>query len=231
MTKEKAIAKLPPYASEDLPLPNIPRHAKEKNPKNEFLKRYGIALFVIAVFTIYSILLISITNHMTEKRVKEEYECDGGIIAQEIDKAVQDYKDRQSAERFKADDASKEDAIETLSVPISEHIAGLRMERNVTAEGAITYIWGVDLSRLDSGKYGDIFSILNGNIEGYYPNHSVRNEDKEIGREIARMYINGERPDGWTPDLEFAEINADGSVTARNQLYTGSLTKFWKWKA
>ena len=123
---------------------------------------------------------------------------------------------------------SRQAAINDLGEKLAVHAAGLRMDRKVTKAGAETYLW-VDAARLLSGKYGaTIDDVLSGPVENYDPNHAVRNEDREIGLKVASAVINGAFPDGFTTDLQFAEINADGSVTARSKLKTDSTTVFWR---
>lgn len=222
MEKEIAIRELPEYSRAELP------RTHTRMDKDEFVKRYGIFLIVAVVFTLYTILLSAMVSHRTEKRVRAE------MTAQFEQEAEADREAKANAEKasqFLTGEKSKQAAIDTLKTPIAQHISYLRMERHVTADGARTYVWGVDLARLNSGRYGDIYDVLNGNVEGYKEGYPTRREDEVIAEEIATDYINGVRPDDWTPDLEFAVINPDGSVTARNEYISGSMTKYWKWRS
>lgn len=211
--------------------PKLPKHSP--SPEDwfrDFKIKNGIALIVLFAWAASMMLGCCLTGvivrHNTTVRVTAE-------VTSQLRQDFQSYLDQQEQERkaaqFLTGEASMQAAIDSMVEPIAEHVAGLRMDRGVTIAGAKTYVWGVDFPRLDSGKYGStIQQILEGNIEGYTKGHAVRNEDREIARELVTAYMKGERPDKWTPDLEFAEINADGSVTARNKLKTDSTTKFWR---
>lgn len=208
------------------------KHQAEHKPRIRlhlmgFLKRHGIALFLAAAFLLYGLGVSVITERRVTKRVTLK-------VQQEMWDGFQKYLEEQRQEKQAAGlltgEASLQAAIDEMVEPIAVHVATLRMDRKVTVIGVKTYIWGVDLARLGSGKYGNsIQDVLEGNVEGYVYGHAVRNEDREIAREIVTAYMKGERPNGWTPDLEFAEINGDGSVTARNMLKTNSKTIFWRY--
>lgn len=229
MTIENARKALPLYATNDYRkdcFPYVSERRIERSILMEKLwKKYGLALIVFG-FWVGSLVLGcvvtgTIVKHNTIAEVSGQYEA--AYAAQ-----IQAYKDQEAASRVLTGDESMNAAINALTDALAVHIAGLRMDRGVTADGAKTYIWGVDIARLDSGKYGSsIESVLAGNIECYSAGHAVRAEDKQIAFEIADAYLRGIRPDKWIPSLEFAEIHADGSVTARNELFTGRSTKYW----
>ena len=201
-----------------------------------FLRRYGAAILIALALAMYG----SAVQWITEKRVTREVTAE--VTAQVTQEVKTDTEVTMRAgfnawleeHHINPKTGEKEDKltpVQALSRKLAQHIAGLRMDRGVTEDGARTYIWGVDLARLASGKYGEtIADVLAGNIEAYTAGHETRPEDDALGLEIAKMYLDGQRPGRWRPDLEFAEINADGSVTARNELKTTSMTKFWSWE-
>ena len=197
-----------------------------------FLRRYGVAILIgmalaLYGFTIRWVTTRSVTAEVTARVTREvktetEMTMRAGFNAWLEDNNI----DPHTGEKL-----DRLTPVQALSRKLAQHIAGLRMDRGVTEDGARTYIWGVDLARLASGKYGEtIADVLAGNIEAYTAGHETRPEDDALGLEIAKMYLDGQRPGRWRPDLEFAEINADGSVTARNELKTTSMTKFWSWE-
>ena len=212
-----------------------------ENEMDRLKKRFLPTLVGVALFLIYTIVLINGVNAWTkgkdqkimESAVRSARATERSYIFEVANITPEKFADMEKAKesgqpKILTGDESKQAAIEALAVPISQHIAGLRMDRGVTVAGAKTYIWGVDFARLDSGKYGrTIEEVLSGTVEGYTEGHSTRPEDDNLAKELCTAYYNGELPSKWTPDLEFAEINADGSVTARNELHTGSRTKFW----
>lgn len=208
----------------------------------------------ITIIIIFAVLLEGfIVSAYTKKRVRSEVtEATRAAVEAEMRQGFLDYQNNPNAEtealltlkragfedflnwqmgqNLKTGDESLNAAIEALVPKIADHIAGLRMDRGVTIDGCRTYVWGVDFSRLDSRKYGsNIDDVLEGNIEGYTKNRGARPEDTELARELCTDYVKKAYPSKWSPDLEFAEINADGSVTARNEYKTGSKTKFWRY--
>ena len=242
---------IPMYASED-----PPKHEKPRMTETDWFRAFktGGGLWLIILFAWAASLMLGccITGLIVRKNTKasvtqEVTEQVKGVVRQ----GFEDYQNNQSEEtdavkflkdagfkeylqwqmgaNIKTGDASKQEAINAMVPLIADHIAGLRMDRGVTIDGARTYIWGVDFSRLDSGRYGDLQHVLEGNIEGYTKDRGARPEDTALAQELCTDYIYKALPSKWSPDLEFAEINADGSVTARNEWKTGSMTKFWRY--
>ena len=207
-------------------------------------KRFLPTLIGFAVFAIYTILLsagvrsnaVKGNVEYTEAAVRSAVASERAYIFEVANITPAQFAAMEEAKKegqptILTGEESRQAAIEALAGPIAEHIAGLRMDRNVTLDGVKTYIWGVDFARLDSGKYGHtIEGILSGSVEGYTKGRATRPEDDDLAKELCTAYYNGELPSRWSPDLEFAEINADGSVTARNELNTDSKTKYWWWE-
>jgi hypothetical protein len=192
---------------------------------NGFIRRNLIAILVLTAFALEGWIVAVYTEHKVSREVRQTVEAE---MRQSFAVYLEEQEQKRQAANLLTGDASLQAAIDAMVEPVARHIAGLRMDRGVTVNGAKTYVWGVDFSRLASGKYGrTIEEVLAGNIEGYKEDHAVRQEDRDISRELCTAYMHGERPNKWTPDLEFAEINADGSVTARNKLKTDSTTRFW----
>lgn len=213
----------------DLPHPYMERRVNMRDLIHEFWRENKVSIVAVSAAIIWTLTSCGITGLIVRKNTTTEVTAQ---VTSQLRADFQRYLDEQEEERrasqFLTGDASLQAAIDEMVPIIAEHIAGLRMDRGVTIDGAKTYIWGVDFTRLDSGKYGSsIQEVVEGNVEGYVKGHAVRNEDREIARELVTAYMHGERPDRWRPDLEFAEINPDGSVTARNMLFTNSMTKYW----
>ena len=233
--------------------PTMPEPEKRKagkhmgGSKNEFLRNYGILLIILSVaaaFTLFVILFAYFRDRATEKRIYEEIGIKKGqkVVAiwigtgempesmQKILEVPDGFGIQLVDKRPKIGQDSYNAALKAIEDPLAIHVAGLRQNRKVTKAGAETYCW-VDIARLMSGNYGTALTDFLTNplqIEGYYPDIHVRPEDREIAHRVADMYMRNEFPDGFTIDFQFAEINSDGSVTARTELKTGSMTKFWR---
>lgn len=207
------------------------KRLKNEEKKNFIVKRYLPTVVSVALFATITAGACGITANIVRKRTTEEVTQ---RVTSEMRQGFQNYiesiREEERQASFLADDASRQAAIDLMVAPIAEHIAGLRMDRKVTVDGAKTYVWGVDFTRLSSGRYGKtINEVLGGNIEGYVKGHGVRPEDTELARQLCTDYMTGCFPKDWTPDLEFAEINSDRSVTARSKLKTDSTTVFWRY--
>lgn len=214
--------------------PEPPRKKTRRMPSLEqFKKRYGILLVAAAAFTIYTIILSNCVEVSTEKRVRKEM-ADAATQAVEqykadLKKQEDDANKEKQKSGFLTGEESLQNYIQILAKPLSVHVACLRMERNVTAAGAETYAW-VDIARLESGLYGSTLEEVLSDpvqIEGYIEGHGTRPEDDEIGYRVAEAYVMKHYPTGYTKDMQFAEIKADGSVEARNQYKTGPSTRYF----
>ena len=231
--------------------PTLPEPEKRKagkhmgGSKNEFLRNYGILLIILgiaAAFTLFVILFAYFRDRATEKRVYEEIGIEKGqkVVAiwtgtgempesmQKITK-VTDGQQIQVVATVQTGQASYDAALKAIEDPLAVHVAGLCQIRKVTKAGAETYCW-VDIARLQSGAYGTtLLDFLTDpkQIEGYYPDVNVRDEDREIAHRVAEMVMRKEYPNGFTSDFQYAYIHADGSVTARTDLNANSATKYW----
>lgn len=251
MTEANVKSLIPMYASEEIPEPQKPRFT-ETYWFREFKTGGGLWLIIVFAWAITMMLGCCITGVIVRKNTAVK--VTGQVteqVKEKIRKGFKDYMNDQNAEtedvvflkesgfweylqwqmgaNLKTGDASRQNAIDVMVPKIADHVAGLRMDRGVTIDGCKTYVWGVDFTRLDSNKYGGLDDVLEGNIEGYTKNRGARPEDTELAIELCTDYIMKSYPSKWSPDLEFAEINADGSVTARNEYKTGSMTKFWRY--
>jgi len=232
--------------------PTMPEPEKRKagkhmgGSKNEFLRNYGILLIILGVaaaFTLFVILFAYFRDRATEKRIYEEIGIEKGqkVVAiwtgtGELPESMQKPLEVPDGfgiqlvdKRPKTGQDSYNDALKAIEDPLAIHVAGLCQIRKVTKAGAETYCW-VDIARLQSGAYGTtLLDFLTDptQIEGYYPDVNVRNEDREIAHRVAEMVMRKEYPNGFTSDFQYAYIHADGSVTARTDLNANSATKYW----
>ena len=239
MEEKSARALFPVWADEDEPVKEYtPRNSRtETRPRqsrnlrtaiadaaSDFIRRNLIAILIIVAFALEGWIVAVYTEHRVAKEVRQTVEAE---MRQGFAAYLEEQEQKRQAEAFLTGDASRQAAITELGEKLTVHAAGLRQDRKVTKAGAETYLW-VDIARWLSGLYGKtIDDILEGPVENYDKNHPVREEDREIGMRVAEAVMTGNYPNGFTTDLQFAEINADGSVTARSKLKTDSTTVFW----
>ena len=195
--------------------------------KEKFIKDHGILIAVAMIGLFLSVAVGVITGTIVKRNTEREVEI---RMRGEFQAYLEQQEQERRAAQFLTGDSSLNAAIEDLTKSLSVHVASLRMERNVTKKGAEVYAW-VDCARLASGLYGktieDVLNNKDNSVEGYIPGHAVRNEDTEIARRVATDYLNGKYPDRYYTGMQFAVINADGSVTARDMLFTNHKTRYW----
>ena len=238
ITIEHGKALVPLYAQiDDIPTPSkAPRRQRGSfDPQDwfrDFKIRNGIGLILLFAWAASMMIGCCITGvivrHNTTERVTAE-------VTSELRNGFQEYLDRQEQERkaaqFLTGDASLEAAVEGLAVPLSQIIATYAMDYGVTQEGLTTIGW-VFCARYakDSTEFGRTpQEILEkaGAWEGKVVGHATRPQDLELAREIARAFLSGQYPDGFTTALTFFVREAGGKIIARNEFYTGPYTIYW----
>lgn len=198
---------------------------KIQDAVSDFLRNHLITILILTAFALEGWIVAVYTEHRVSREVRQTVEAE---MRQGFAEYLAQKEEEKKAAEFLTGEASQQAAINDLGGKLAIHAAGLRMDRKVTKAGAETYLW-VDVARMLSGKYGaTIDDVLAGPVENFDPNHAVRDEDREIGMKVASAVISGTYPNGFTQELQFAEINADGSVTARSKLKTDSTTVFWR---
>ena len=196
--------------------------------ESDSIRRNLIAILVLTAFVLEGWIVAVYTENRVSKEVRQTVESE---MRQGFAVYLEEQEQKRQAENLLTGEASLQAAITELGEKLTVHAAGLRQDRKVTKAGAETYLW-VDVARWLSGLYGDsIDAVLEGPVENYDKDHPVREEDREIGMRVAEAVMTGNYPNGFTTDLQFAEINADGSVTARSKLKTDSTTVFWRIEA
>ena len=195
-----------------------------------FIRKNGLAIALVLAFLIQGRVVAAVTERRVTKEVTE-------TVTADLRREFQDYLINQERERQAAlaltDEGKREAQITELAGYLSEHAAGLGMDRHVSKEGIMTYLW-VDCARLDMNFRGktDIHGILTDpqQIEHYTEGHATTAEYRAMGETVARQYMTGDWPVGFTTEFLYAKINSDGSVTARNEYQTGSGTDTWRYK-
>ena len=193
-----------------------------------FIKRNGVMIVATILLTIWTWTTCAIAAHNAREIAIEELSAQ---YAAEYEAKLQAYKDQQQAANFVTGAASFEAAVNDFADQFDELIATYSMDYGVTEDGCRTIAW-VYCSR-DAKKSTEFGTtpqeILEkpGAWEGNVIGHAVRDQDTAIAREIAREYLSGHYPDGYTPDLLFFNREAGGKIIARNELYTGPYTAYW----
>ncbi len=196
------------------------------------VKRYGLALLAALMLWGWTSTACAITANRVRKETEERVRAE---VTSELRAGFQQYLDdqelQQKQEQFLSGDKSFENAVEELAEPMSHVIAAYAMEFGVNQEGLNTIGWSF-CARLakNSTEFGKTpTEILEkaGAWEGGVVGHATRPQDLELSKEIARDYLSGKYPDGYTTDLTFFTRETGGKIIARNEFKTGPYTVYW----
>ena len=253
----KAIAPIWSAQDDRIPLPESKPSFRFllKNWLQDFKKRNGIALILILAWAASMIAACLITGaivkHNTSEAVTEELTHhwrgqmqekqdrismlesivvklnNGSILTEEerpVFKAI-------TGEKLLTGEESREAAVESLAEQMAHVIATYSQDYGVTQEGLNTIGW-VFCARdaQHSSEFGKTpQEILEKPLawEGNVIGHATRSQDRELAREIARDYMDGNYPDNYTTALTFFNREPGGKIIARNELQTGPYTTYW----
>lgn len=246
MDEMKMSRELPAYAAEKLPdsvmffgkrwtRPEWKRWDKVMNimrrfAGGRFMKRNGIALALIVAITLYGFGVSAVTERRVTKEVTEQVTAE---LRQEFqDYLLQQERDRQAANMRIGN--GLEAAAEELADVFDELISTYAMDYGVNEQGLYTLGW-VFIARViqSSGEFGKTPQEIiakTGAWEGKIVGHAVRNQDTQIALKIATDYLSGNYPDDFTTDITFGDREKNGGFVARNELFTGPNTVYWRYK-
>ena len=238
MTVDNFKALVPVWAAQDEPTPPPRRTPPRFDPQDwfrDFKIRNGLGLILLFVWAASMLLGCCVTGvivrHNTTERVTQEVTSK---LRSDFQRYLDQMEQEQRAAQFLTGDASFEAAVDDLAVPMSQIIATYAMDYDVTQEGLYTIGWVFCArSAKNSTEFGKTpQEILEkaGAWEGAVVGHATRPQDLELAREIARAFLSGSYPDDYTTALTFFTREAGGKIIARNELYTGPYTVYWRYK-
>ena len=229
MTIERCKEILPIWSAE--PTPPAPR-LTAGDWFRDFKKQNGIAILIglvwLASLMLGCIVTGCIVRSRTEKRVTAE-------VTAELRAGFQEYltqmEEERKAAQFLTGDASFEAAVEELAGPMAQVLATYAQDYGISGDYLQTIGW-VFCARY--AQHSSEFGRTPQEIlekpqawEGKVVGHAVRNQDKEIAREIARDYLSGNYPDDFTTSITFFTREPGGKIIARTELYAGPYTTYW----
>ena len=238
MTVDNLKALVPVWAAQDEPTPPPRRTPPRFDPQDwfrDFKIKNGIGLILLFVWAasmmIGCIVTGLIVRHNTTERVTAEVTSQ---LRQDFQRYLDQMEQEQKAAQFLTGDASFGAAVEGLAVPMAQVIATYAQDYGVTQEGLYTIGW-VFCARYakNTTEFGrtpqEILEKSNA-WEGKVVGHAVRPQDTELAAEISRAFLSGQYPDDYTTALTFFTREAGGKIIARNELYTGPYTVYWRYK-
>ena len=189
----------------------------------KLIKQWLPTIIVLVILAVWTMTWCLVVSHKTKVRVTEE-------LTIQYQQELQDYIAQLN---YVPEDEAKNREIEELADYMDELVAGYSMNSNINQEGCYAICWCFIARLMTQGFFGNTpEEILNKEAQWQYynPSNPVRSQDTMIARIVAEAYVNRHFPDDFTTDLCYAELKGDGTVVLRNELYTNSNTKFWKYK-
>ena len=200
--------------------------------KDRMIKRYALAAIIFAALVLWTVGACTITAAVVRKKTTEEVTAQ---VTSDMRQGFQNYLNQQEWEQQQANfltgDASFEAAVEGLAGPMAQVLSAYAQEFGIGEEGLNTIGW-VFCARCaqnstEFGKTPQEVLEKKSAWEGDVVGHAVRNRETEIAKAVAREYLNGQYPDGYTTAMTFLTREAGGKIIARNEFYTGPQTLYW----
>lgn len=193
---------------------------------NKILKRYGIFLAVMCVWTISLILCSAIVRHNTEKMVKAE-------MVSYYDQQIALYKEEQrqaeQASHWLSGEASREAAINVEVDAVAAVISKLNTDAQKLTEGACM------LARVMNPYYPDSFQEVASQPSQWMfytadGDNTFSQHDRDLAEQIVRPYMEqGIVPNGLTDQMVYGEWSPNDFVL-RDSYQTTSSMRTWRWQ-
>ncbi len=207
------------YAEEHKPcLNDIVKNAKNRS----FIRRNGILLCGLALLVLWTWTIATIAYHNGKVDATEQLTAD---YEQQIEEAVQAVREEYAAQRFTADEASRQAAMQMEATWISKVLYGIKDNNEKDLR---TAVWCI-LNRVDSKWYpNSVQEVCEQNAQwmGFSADNPVLTDLKNIALDELEEWYSGERPVGieyvylfWSPT----------KVTLRDQFQDGSQTNYWRY--
>ena len=162
-----------------------PKHRKPWSfDKNEFKRKYGIFLILIALFTVWNIALIGAVHYKTEKKVRQE---ESQRYAAQLEAYKAEQAQAEQAAHWLSGDASREAAINQAVDSVAPVIARLNNDTQKLTEV------GVMLARVMNASFPNSFQEV-ASQSGQWPLYdgtvtSFSEHDRDLADKIVRPYM------------------------------------------
>ena len=166
------------------------------------LRKYGIALAVVAFLLIWSLFLIWRVRERTIKIVKAEMAVE---YASRLEQYKQQLAEEKQAEYWLSGEASRESFI-NQEILVAAKSAGAKEMQNDTQKGGVIL---TEIARMLNPGYPDTIAGVaaqEGQIPFYSPDNTYTQHDWDIAEKIIRpLYENGIIPNGLNENYIYAE--------------------------
>lgn len=214
----------PVHVREDDQTPKTPFRMRVDDMANKILKRYGIFLVCMCIWTISLILCSAIVRHNTEKMVKAEM---AGYYDQKIAEYKEEQRQAEQAAHWLSGDASREAAINTEVDAVAAVISKLNTDAQKLTEASCM------LARVMSTAYPNSFKEVASQPSQwmfYAPDgdNTFSQHDRDLAEQIVRPYMeSGIVPNGLTAEMVYGEWSPNDFVL-RDSYQTTSSMHTWR---
>ena len=225
MEKTRAISELPRYNAvhiNDDPI-DIPLRMKLEEKKNRFIKRYGIFLVCMCLWTISMICEGAIVAHNTEKSVKAEMAVE---YARQLEQYKREQAEAEQAAHWLSGDASREAAI-NQAVDAAARLAA-KMSNDTQKGGIICNA----LARVLNKSYPNSLQEVIDQPQQwmfYSEDNTFTEHDREVAERIIRPWMEqGVIPSGLTAEMVYGEWTPTDYVL-RDMWEKTSSAHYWRY--
>ena len=233
---EKLARKIMPVWAEGEPVRIVEHREEPKTPfrmrmddlGNRILKRYGIFLICMAIWTISIICSSAIVSHNTEKRVREELSAE---YAQKLEAYKQEQAEAEQAAHWLSGDASREAAINQDAVRLAKVGQGvLNTYTGADIEDARKVMICALCRVYSGGEFASVTSISDAVNQpqqwwGYSADMSYTTDVFSTAVEVSGIFHNSE-PMPCSSDMVYASWNGQ-EIVLRNRWEDNSMARHW----
>lgn len=233
MKEQFARELFPIWASDDAPVrivgerkepPKMPTKMRMEEIGNRLIKRYGIFLAVMAVWTISLIICSAIVHHNTAESVREQMEAEYAVM---LEQYKREQAEAEQAAHWLSGDASREAAINQEVDAVAAVIAKLSTDAQKLTEASCM------LARVMSAAYPNSFKEVVSQPSQwmfYTPDgdNTFSQHDRDLAEQIVRPYMeSGIVPNGLTAEMVYGEWSPNDFVL-RDSYQTTSSMHTWR---
>jgi len=218
MSNENTTKTLPAYQWREDPV-QPPRH-RRKEKRDLFLRRHGILLIFLALFTVYSILLSAAVYFLAGKIVGNKYEIQ-----------MADWKQEYAAEQYLlTGEASRAAAIDRDAISLA-HDGDIWN----TEEAFKSYCWNVIIREKRADYPNSVQDVLEqtGQYAFYDPDGPYNTQKYEWAKEVLEQAYTDQLPRYLTMDHQYLEMRNNGDVCILHSCWNFNTINDepWRWRA
>ena len=206
--------------------PKPPVRMRIEEESNKFIKRYGIFLVLMCLWTISMIICSAIASHRTEKAVRAEMAVE---YAKQLEAYKQEQREQEQASYFLSGDASREAAINQEVDAVAGVISKLSTDAQKLTEASCM------LARVLSPYYPNSFKevALQPSQWMFFDgsDNTFSQHDRSLADKIVRPYMeSGIVPDGLTADMVYGAWSQNDFVL-RDSYQNSSTMHTWRYSS